>query len=208
MSLTVPPSLLAPRWLLLALLVAAIALTCLPQVAAAAPFGVQKLREGASTGPENYVYTDGGTVFAQATVDAGSYYRFTVLDSSGTTRSSSNCIQALFKKGANYKYAIQPTDPVTTGNGWRFKVEEWNNLACSGAPAKTSSLYFTIARERLRRLGADHAARNVLLRLECLRDGGRAGAAEGQPVRERAVGLADHLGAPEWVHGLRQHRRG
>jgi hypothetical protein len=146
MTLTVPPSLFAPRRLLLALLAAAIVLSCLPQVAEAAPFGVQKLRQGGSTGPENYVYTDGGVVFGQATVDAGSYYRFTVLDSSGTTRSSSNCIQALFKKGANYKYTIQPTDPVTTGNGWRFKVEEWNNLACSGAPVKTSSLYFTIAR--------------------------------------------------------------
>jgi hypothetical protein len=146
MTLTVTPSISAARRLLLALIVAAIALTCLPQVAEAAPFGVQKLRQGGSTGPENYVYTDGGTVFAQATVDAGSYYRFTVLDSSGATRVSSNCIQALFKKGANYKYAIQPTDPVTTGNGWRFKVEEWNNLACSGSPVKTDSLYFTIAR--------------------------------------------------------------
>ena len=68
MSLTVTPSLLAPRRMLLALLVAAIALTCLPQVAEAAPFGVQKLRQGGSTGPENYVYTDGGVVFGQASV--------------------------------------------------------------------------------------------------------------------------------------------
>jgi hypothetical protein len=146
MRLTIPRSQVALRRLLLTSFAVAIALTCLPQVAQAAPFGVQKLRQGGSTGTENYVYTDGGVVFAQATVDAGTYYRFTVLDGTGTVRSSSNCTQALLKKGATYKYTIQPSDPITTATGWRFRVDEWNNLACGGAPAKSSSLYFNVAR--------------------------------------------------------------
>src|SRR5215207_11113532 len=142
-------SLLLPHVLrrsLLAAVLLAIAFSCLPQAADAAPFGVQKLRQGGSTGAENYVYTDGGVVFGQGTVDAGSYYRFTVLDPTGTVRSSSNCIQALFKKGATWKYTIQPTDPVTTTTGWRFRIDEWTNLACSDAPAKSGSLYFNVAR--------------------------------------------------------------
>ena len=131
---------------LLAVLAALVALTALPQVAEAAPFGVQRLRQSTSSGAEDYIYTDGGVVFGQATVDSGSYYRFSVLDAGGAVRSQSNCTQALFKKRANFKYAIQPTDPVTTTTAWRFRVDEWNNLACSGSPAKTSSLYFDIAR--------------------------------------------------------------
>ena len=140
------PLFLTPRRLLLAVLAVAIALTCVPQDASAAAFGIQRLRQGTTAGAENYLYTDGGVVAAQSTVDAGSYYRFTVLDAGGGVVSSSNCIQALFKKGATHKYAIQPTDPATGATAWRFRLEEWNNLACSGSPAKTSSLYFDIAR--------------------------------------------------------------
>jgi hypothetical protein len=68
---------------LLALLVCLIALTLLPQTAHAAAFGLQRLRENTATGTENYIYTDGGTVFAQASIDSGIYYRFTVLDPTG-----------------------------------------------------------------------------------------------------------------------------
>src|SRR5215208_7322100 len=127
MTVTIPPSHFALKRLLLTFAVAAIALACLPSVAHAANFGVQKLRQGGSTGTENYVYTDGGVVFAQGTVDAGSYYRFTVLDGSGNARSSSNCAQTLLKKGATWKYTIQPSDPVTTTTGWRFRIDEWSN---------------------------------------------------------------------------------
>src|SRR5215210_87951 len=129
-----------------AALAGAIALMCLPQAASAAPFGVQKLRQSSSSGAENYLYPDGGVVFAQATIDAGTYYRFTVLDAGGTVRSSSSCAQALLKKTASYKYAILPTDPVTAATAWRFRVEEWNNVVCGGAPTKSSSLHFDIAR--------------------------------------------------------------
>jgi large repetitive protein len=130
----------------LALVAFAIALAAVPQAANAAAFGVNRLRETNATGAENYLYTDGGVVFAQATVDSAAYYRFSVLDAGGTVRSSSSCLQSLLKKGATYKYTIQPTDPVTSANGWRFRVEEWTNALCGGAAAKTSSLYFDIAR--------------------------------------------------------------
>src|ERR1044071_6993708 len=85
------------RRMLLALVAAAILVSALPQAADAAPFGVQKLRQGSSSGAENYIYTDGGSVVGQATVDSGTYYRFTVLDSSATVRSSSACTQSLLK---------------------------------------------------------------------------------------------------------------
>ena len=134
------------RRLVLALLAVLIGLTALPQAAEAAVFGIQRLRENSATGTENYIYTDGGTVFAQASVDAGIYYRFTVLDATGAIRSQSSCTQSLLKGSRTYKYAIQPTDPVTTTTAWRFRVEEWNNVACSGAATKTSGLYFDIAR--------------------------------------------------------------
>jgi hypothetical protein len=134
------------RRLVLALVAFAIALAAVPQGADAAGFGIQRLRETDATGAENYLYTDGGVVFAQGTVDAGIWYRFSVLDATGTVRSSSSCIQSLLKKSATYKYAIQPTDPVTSATAWRLRVEEWNNALCGGAAAKTSSLYFDIAR--------------------------------------------------------------
>ena len=123
-----------------------VAFAALPQAANAAAFGVNRLRETNATGAENYLYTDGGVVFAQATVDAGTYYRFSVLDAGGTVRASSSCIQSLLKKGATYKYAIQPTDPVTSANAWRVRVDEWTNALCGGAAAKSGSLYFDIAR--------------------------------------------------------------
>jgi hypothetical protein len=130
----------------LAFVALAIALAAVPQAANAAGFGVNRLRESNATGAENYLYTDGGVVFAQGTVDAGIWYRFSVLDAGGTVRSSSSCIQTVLKGSATYKYTIQPTDPVTSANGWRFRIEEWNNALCGGAAAKTSSLYFDIAR--------------------------------------------------------------
>src|SRR5215207_8758497 len=105
------------RRLLLAAMAVVTAFTVLPQDAHAAAFGVQRLRQASAAGAENYVFTDGGVVFAQGTVDSGAFYRFTVLDAGGGVRSSSNCIQTFFKKGAAYKYAIQPTDPVTTTSG-------------------------------------------------------------------------------------------
>ena len=69
-----------------------------------------------------------------------------MVDSGGGVRSSSSCIQAFLKKGANFSYAIHPTDPVTTTTAWRFRLEQWSSATCSGAPAKSSSLYFDIAR--------------------------------------------------------------
>jgi large repetitive protein len=131
---------------LLAVLAALIAFAAVPSSADAATFGLTRLRENSSSGAENYIYTDGGTVFAQASIDSGIYYRFTVLDATGAIRAQSSCSQSLVKGTRTYTYAIQPTDPVTTTTAWRFRVEEWNNVACSGAAAKTSSLYFDIAR--------------------------------------------------------------
>ena len=101
----------------------AIALAGVPQDAHAAAFGVQKLRQGSAAGAENYLFTDGDLVFAQGTVDAGTFYRFSVLDAGGSVRSSSSCIQTLFKKSATYKYALQPTDPAPFESGSASSAE-------------------------------------------------------------------------------------
>src|SRR5919204_1616467 len=53
---------------------------------AAAGFGLQQLRVGGATGPEDYVYTTGDVIYPIAGVDAGSYYTFAVTDPSGTLR--------------------------------------------------------------------------------------------------------------------------
>ena len=60
-----------------------VAFAALPQAADAAQFGLARLRQTSATGAENYLYTDGGVVFAQGTVDAA-YYRFSVVDPTGT----------------------------------------------------------------------------------------------------------------------------
>jgi len=131
---------------LLAVVALLIALTIGPGSAHAAPFGVSKLRMGSSSAAENYIYTDGNVVFGQATVEPGTYYRFSVLDPGGGVQASSSCIQAFFRKGASYSYPIKPTDPVTTTTAWRLRLEEWSNATCSGGAAKTHSLYFDLAR--------------------------------------------------------------
>src|SRR4051794_14658966 len=115
---------------LLAVLAAIVALTALPQAADAANFGMQRLRQTNASGAENYLFTDGGVVFGQGTVDPA-YYRFSVVDAGGTVTASTACTQSLSKKSRNYKYAIQPTDPTTGATAWRFKLEEWTNFACA-----------------------------------------------------------------------------
>jgi hypothetical protein len=130
---------------LLAVLAALIALAAVPSSADAATFGLTRLRQDTATGAENYLFTDGNVVIAQASVDIA-YYRFSVLDAAGTVRYSSACTQSLVKGSASSTYAIQPTDPTTGATAWRYRVDEWNNFACSGTPAKTSSKYFDIAR--------------------------------------------------------------
>ena len=122
-----------------------VAFTALPQAADAAQFGLARLRQTSATGAEDYLYTDGGVVFAQGTVDAA-YYRFSVVDPTGTVKASTACAQSLSKRSANFKYTIQPTDPTTGATAWRFRLDEWSNFACSGSPTKTGSKYFDIAR--------------------------------------------------------------
>src|SRR4051794_2193942 len=126
---------------LLAAMVAFVAFAALPQAADAAQFGLARLRQTSSTGAENYLYTDGGVPFAQGTVDAA-YYRFSVVDPTGTVKASTACTQSLSKRSASFKYAIQPTDATTGATAWRFRLDEWSNFACSGTPTKTSSKYF------------------------------------------------------------------
>src|SRR6186997_2172138 len=133
------------RRLLLALFACLIAVTALPQAADAAQFGVARLRQNTSTGAENYLFTDGGSVFAEATVDP-TYYRFSVISPTGTVRASTACKQSLVKGSKSYTYAIQTTDATTGATAWRVRLDEWNNFACSGTPTKTASKYFDIAR--------------------------------------------------------------
>ena len=59
-----------------------VAFTALPQAADAVQFGLARPRQTSADRAEDYLYTDGGVVFAQGTVDAA-YYRFSVVDLDG-----------------------------------------------------------------------------------------------------------------------------
>ena len=133
------------RRLLLAVFACLIAITALPQAADAAQFGVTRLRQNTSAGAENYLFTDGGSVFAEGRVDPA-YYRFSVISPTGTVGASTTCKQSLVRGSASYTYAIKATDATTGATAWRVRLEEWNNFACSGTPTKTASKYFDIAR--------------------------------------------------------------
>src|SRR6188508_238182 len=94
------------RRLLLALLACLIAVTAVPQAADAAQFGVTRLRQNTSTGAENYLFTDGGSVFAEGTVGPP-LYRFSRVRPAGTVGASTTCKQSLVKGSASFTYAIK-----------------------------------------------------------------------------------------------------
>jgi hypothetical protein len=107
---------------------------------------ISKLRTGGALGVEDYLYTAGDTVYASGTVDVGTYYRFIVSDPSGTAHSTSACTAAPSTGAVNRTYVVQSSDPVSTTTAWRFQLQQFSVAGCGGAPAKTFSLYFDVAR--------------------------------------------------------------
>jgi hypothetical protein len=120
-----------------------VAFAALPQAADAAQFGIARLRQTSSTGAENYLYTDGGVVFAQATVDAA-YYRFSVVDRPERCRLHA-CAQSLSKRArTSSTRSSRPTRrPARRVAVPARRVEQ---LRLQRRPDEDGSKYFDIAR--------------------------------------------------------------
>jgi hypothetical protein len=102
-------------------------------------FSFDRLRLGGSTGAENYIYTSGDVIFPDGGADSGTFYKFVVTDSSGTVRNPSfPCTAASNFSSADNTYTIQAGDPVSNARPWRFTLNQYGDVACSGAVTKTA----------------------------------------------------------------------
>jgi hypothetical protein len=113
-----------------------------------AKFGVKALHVGTKSGAVDYLYTAGNTVVEQGFVDRKRYYHFDVSDASGTVRWSSACRPATPSGTVSGSYTVQATDPLSTSNGWRFRLREFSNAsscASSSSAQHDASLYFDVA---------------------------------------------------------------
>ena len=142
---TGPGSTRSTNRLLLVVVTLLIALAAAPG-SAFAGMTISKLRTGGALGAEDYLYTAGDSVFASGSVDSGSYYRFVVTDPSGVAHSTSACAAAPASNAVSRSYAVQAGDPVSTSTAWRFQLQQFAVAGCAGAPAKSFSLYFDVAR--------------------------------------------------------------
>src|SRR3954452_10569655 len=76
-------------------------------------FALKKLTLGAG-GAENYLFTAGNQVNAQATLDTTALsYRFQVFDPSGVIRATTPCALPNRKKNVTGAYTVQTGDPVS-----------------------------------------------------------------------------------------------
>src|SRR5919197_304224 len=107
---------------------------------------ISKLRRGSATGAEDYIYTSGNVIFPEAHVDSSTYYRFVIRDSSGTQRGSVPCTSSDSLSSTNNTFILQGGVPVSTGTAWSYTLDQFNNSSCSGAPAKSDSAYFDVAK--------------------------------------------------------------
>jgi hypothetical protein len=134
---------------LFALLVIAIiaALQASAAPAASGVFSLDRLRLGGSTGAEDYVFTAGNVIFPDGGADTGSYYKFVVTDSAGTVRNPSfPCTPASGFSSADNTYALQASDPTSTGTGWKYTLKQYATSTCSAGATKTASKTFYVAR--------------------------------------------------------------
>jgi hypothetical protein len=115
--------------------------------AAVGVFSLDRLRLGDASGPENYIYTAGNTVFPDGGVDPGTYYKFVVKDPAGTVRNPSfPCTPAGSFTSADNRYTVQPSDPASTGTAWKFTLNQYTSSSCTGAASKTITKNFHVAK--------------------------------------------------------------
>src|SRR5436190_16334072 len=135
-------------WFVFAL--AAVAVLVLRSSAAPAAVGVfslDRLRLGDASGPENYLYTAGNTIFPDGGVDPATYYKFVVKDAAGTVRNPSfPCTPSASFTSTDNRYTVQPTDPVSTGTAWKFTLNQYTSSSCSGAASKTITKNLHVAK--------------------------------------------------------------
>src|SRR5262249_25583607 len=128
------PSAARSRRLVFAVLLALVACLAVAPIAQATQvkFAVRKLHLGSASGAEDYLYTAGNTVVAQASVDRGRYYRFDVYDPSGAVRQTSACRLAPRNGNVTGGYTLQSTDSLSDATAWRFRLREFASAStCS-----------------------------------------------------------------------------
>src|SRR6266480_5105770 len=131
--------------LLVIALIAALQASAAP--AASGVFSLDRLRLGGSSGAEDYVFTAGNVIFPDGGADTGSYYKFVVTDGAATVRNPSfPCTPASSFSSADNTYAVQASDPTSTGTGWKYTLKQYATSTCSGGATKTASKTFYVAR--------------------------------------------------------------
>jgi len=131
--------------LLVIALIAALQASAAP--AASGVFSLDRLRLGGSSGAEDYVFTAGNVIFPDGGADTGSYYKFVVTDGAATVRNPSfPCTPASGFSSADNTYAVQASDPTSTGTGWKYTLKQYATSTCSGGATKTASKTFYVAR--------------------------------------------------------------
>ncbi len=96
---------------------------------------------------ELFQLSRGDTVYAKATgLNTGKSYEFQVLDPSNTVKQTSACISPASTELSD-SYVLQPSDPLSGGNGWTYKLITWNQPSanCSGGSNATDVSTFYVA---------------------------------------------------------------
>jgi len=114
--------------------------------AASGVFSLDRLRLGGPTGNEDYLFTAGNVIYPDGGADTGSYYKSVVTDSGGTVRNAGfPCTPASSFSSTDNAYTIQPSDPASTGTGWKYTLKQYATADCTGGAAKTASKTFYVA---------------------------------------------------------------
>ena len=119
-----------------------------PAPATPGVFSLDRLRLGSVTGPENYLYTAGNSIYPEGGIDAGAfYYKVVVTDTAGTVRNPAfPCTPSANFTTANNSYNVSPSDPVSNSVYWKFTLQQFANSSCTGTPAKSAFLQFDVAK--------------------------------------------------------------
>jgi parallel beta-helix repeat protein len=115
-------------------------------------FGIQKLVLGSQSGPEDYQFAIGNTVWAQGSVDPADSthpnrsYRFVFTSQSGTNKLTTACTANGPTAATVWgSYTIQANDPVSNAADWHVALKQYLDSAC-GSQEKTSSVAFDVAK--------------------------------------------------------------
>src|SRR5215211_1927938 len=141
-------SLIAGPGLLAALLLCLAA----PSVAGAA-VNVGTLNLDSKTGPENYVFTAGNTIYAQGKVDSadsshlGRSHRFVFTDPAGAVRGMTACTPNGSAGGAvSGAYAVQASDPASNSATWKVVNRQYLDQQCATLEKASGAVAFNVAK--------------------------------------------------------------